>query len=278
MVGMQAALTPGDDVITGYRDHGHMLACGMDPHGVMAELTGRARRLFQGQGRLDAHVQPREEASSAATASSAPRCRSAPAWPSPTSYAEDGGVSMTYFGDGAVQPGPGLRELQHGRAVEAAGRLRDREQPIRHGHLGASAPRPAPSSASAAPAYGIPGDQVDGMDVLAVHGRRGRGAGARPRRQGADHPRDEDLPLSRPLDVRSGQVPHARKRSQKMRETHDPIDRVRKTARRDRRRRRGRPEGDRRRGQGHRQRGRRVRQHEPEPDPSELYTDVLVEA
>src|SRR5881398_3150563 len=41
VVGMQAALKPGDAVITGYRDHGHMLACAMDPKGVMAELTGR---------------------------------------------------------------------------------------------------------------------------------------------------------------------------------------------------------------------------------------------
>src|SRR5277367_7160426 len=41
VVGMQAALQQGDKVITAYRDHGHMLACGMDPKGVMAELTGR---------------------------------------------------------------------------------------------------------------------------------------------------------------------------------------------------------------------------------------------
>src|SRR5262249_52121842 len=40
-VGMQAALKPGDTIVTSYRDHGHMLACGMDPKGVMAELTGR---------------------------------------------------------------------------------------------------------------------------------------------------------------------------------------------------------------------------------------------
>src|SRR5215475_9000301 len=42
VVGMQAAAEEGDTVITSYRDHGHMLACGMDPKGVMAELTGRA--------------------------------------------------------------------------------------------------------------------------------------------------------------------------------------------------------------------------------------------
>ena len=41
-VGMQSIKQPGDQVITGYRDHGHMLACGMDPKAVMAELTGRA--------------------------------------------------------------------------------------------------------------------------------------------------------------------------------------------------------------------------------------------
>src|SRR5262249_14090522 len=41
VVGMQAAIKPGDQVITGYRDHGHMLACGMDPKEIMAELTGR---------------------------------------------------------------------------------------------------------------------------------------------------------------------------------------------------------------------------------------------
>src|SRR5687767_6045985 len=50
VVGMQAAQTPADDVITGYRDHGHMLACGMDPRGVMAELTGRRGGYSKGKG------------------------------------------------------------------------------------------------------------------------------------------------------------------------------------------------------------------------------------
>ena len=59
-VGLQSALEVGkDSVITGYRDHGHMLAYGIDPKVIMAELTGRAGRHFQGQGRLDAHVQRR---------------------------------------------------------------------------------------------------------------------------------------------------------------------------------------------------------------------------
>src|SRR5579883_2050490 len=50
VVGVQMALQPGDQVITSYRDHGHMLACGMDPKGVMAELTGRATGYSRGKG------------------------------------------------------------------------------------------------------------------------------------------------------------------------------------------------------------------------------------
>jgi len=50
VVGMEAIKQEGDQVITGYRDHGHMLACGMDPKGVMAELTGRSDGLSKGKG------------------------------------------------------------------------------------------------------------------------------------------------------------------------------------------------------------------------------------
>ena len=50
VVGMQTALKDGDQVITAYRDHGHMLACGMDPNGVMAELTGRRGGYSKGKG------------------------------------------------------------------------------------------------------------------------------------------------------------------------------------------------------------------------------------
>ena len=84
VIGMQMASNDGDQVITGYRDHGHMLACGMDPKGVMAELTGRRGGYSQRQGRLDAHVLQGEAASTAATASSARRSRSARASPSPS--------------------------------------------------------------------------------------------------------------------------------------------------------------------------------------------------
>ena len=50
VVGLEAAAEEGDKRITSYRDHGHMLACGMDPNGVMAELTGRAGGYSKGKG------------------------------------------------------------------------------------------------------------------------------------------------------------------------------------------------------------------------------------
>ena len=50
VVGMTMAIKPGDQLITAYRDHGHMLACGMDPKGVMAELTGRRHGYSKGKG------------------------------------------------------------------------------------------------------------------------------------------------------------------------------------------------------------------------------------
>ena len=116
VVGMQMASKDGDQVITGYRDHGHMLACGMESQRRDGRADRPARRLFARQGRLDAHVLAARRTSTAATASSARRCRSAPASPSPTGTAENDTVSHDLFRRRRRQPGPGLRELQHGRS------------------------------------------------------------------------------------------------------------------------------------------------------------------
>ena len=87
VVGMQMTLKQGDAVITGYRDHGHMLACDMDPKGVMAELTGRRGGYSHGKGGSMHMFSRREGLLTAATASSARRSRSAPGSPSPTATA-----------------------------------------------------------------------------------------------------------------------------------------------------------------------------------------------
>ena len=134
VVGMQMALKPGDQVITGYRDHGHMLACGMDPKGVMAELTGRQHGYSKGKGG-SMHMFSAEKGffgghgivARAGAARHRPRLRQ--------QVSRQRQRLADLFRRRRRQPGPGLRELQHGEALEAAGGLHHREQPVRHGHV-----------------------------------------------------------------------------------------------------------------------------------------------
>jgi pyruvate dehydrogenase E1 component alpha subunit len=114
VVGMQMAMEGGDQVITGYRDHGHMLATGMESRsGVMAELTGRQGGYSKRQGRLDAHVLPREEFFGGHGIVGAQV-------PLGTGLGVCQQVSRQrqclghLFRRWRGQPGPGLRELQHG--------------------------------------------------------------------------------------------------------------------------------------------------------------------
>ena len=126
VVGMQMALKDGDQVITGYRDHGHMLACGMDAKGVMAELTGRrggyskgkggsmhmfslAKHFYGGHGIVGAQV-PLGTGLGFRQPLSRQRFR-----------------VPHLFRRWRCEPRSGLRELQHGGALETAGRLCDRE-------------------------------------------------------------------------------------------------------------------------------------------------------
>ena len=150
-VGVQSVKQPGDQVITGYRDHGHMLAAGMDPKAVMAELTGRAAGASKGKGG-SMHMFSTEHA-----LLRRPRHRRRPGQPrhrpgarQPLPRQQGGRLRLLRRRRG--QPGPGLRELQHGRALEPAGRLRHREQPVRHGHLDRALVVGDPPLSSAAPA------------------------------------------------------------------------------------------------------------------------------
>ena len=206
-----------------------------------------ARRLLEGQGRLDAHVQPRQELLRRPWH----RRRQRAARHRARVRAEIPGRrwrGADLFRRRRGQSGPGLRGLQHGGAVAPAGALRGREQPVRDGDLGQALERPDPAVAARRQLrhprrtgrwHGRPRGQ-EGR-------RRGDRAGARG--QGTLHPRDDDLPLSRALDVGSGQVPLARRGAQRARRSRPDRERA-PSPDRSRPGRRGGPQGDRQGGQG----------------------------
>src|ERR671933_492189 len=104
VVGMQMASQDGDQVITGYRDHGHMLACGMDPKGVMAELTGRRGGYSKGKGG-SMHMFSREKKFFGGHGIVGAQVPIGTGLAFGHKYAEDGHISFTYLGDGAVNQG-----------------------------------------------------------------------------------------------------------------------------------------------------------------------------
>src|SRR5690348_11330223 len=104
VVGMQLAMKPGDQVITGYRDHGHMLVTGMDPKGVMAELTGRRGGYSKGKGG-SMHMFSREQGFFGGHGIVAAQVPLGTGLAFGHRYKEDGKICVTYLGDGAVNQG-----------------------------------------------------------------------------------------------------------------------------------------------------------------------------
>ncbi|MCC6469615.1 MAG: pyruvate dehydrogenase (acetyl-transferring) E1 component subunit alpha, partial [Alphaproteobacteria bacterium] len=104
VVGMQSVLKPGDSVITSYRDHGHMLACDMDPRGVMAELTGRAGGYSKGKGG-SMHMFSREKGFYGGHGIVGAQVPLGTGLAFAHKYKNDNGVCATYLGDGAVNQG-----------------------------------------------------------------------------------------------------------------------------------------------------------------------------
>ena len=141
VVGLQAASRPGDAVITSYRDHGHMLACGMDPKGVMAELTGRRTGYSKGKGG-SMHMFSREANFFGGHGIVGAQVPIGAGLAFAFKYRNEPKVSFTYLGDGAVNQGQVGEAFNMAGLVEVAGRLCDREQQIRHGHLDRARLRP----------------------------------------------------------------------------------------------------------------------------------------
>src|SRR6267154_3312506 len=104
VVGMQAALKEGDTIVTSYRDHGHMLAAGMDPKGVMAELTGRRSGYSHGKGG-SMHMFSRDKNFYGGHGIVGAQVPIGTGLAFAHRYKNDGNVSLTYLGDGAINQG-----------------------------------------------------------------------------------------------------------------------------------------------------------------------------
>ena len=166
VVGMQSMTEEGDSVVTSYRDHGHMLACGMESRGVMAELTGRKNGYSRGKGG-SMHMFSREKNFYGGHGIVAAQVPIGAGLAFAHKYKGDGGVNMAYLGDGAANQGQVYETFN----MSALWKL-----PVifviennQYG-MGTSVSRAAAGLdlADRGKAYGIPGLQVDGMDVLAV--------------------------------------------------------------------------------------------------------------
>jgi pyruvate dehydrogenase E1 component alpha subunit len=166
VVGMQAALQPGDQVITAYRDHGHMLATGMDPKGVMAELTGRFAGYSRGKGG-SMHMFSREKNFFGGHGIVGAQVPIGTGLAFANRYRDNHAVTLTYFGDGAAN---------QGQVYEAFNMAELWKLPVvyvienNQYAMGTSVER---SSAQAqlsrrGASFNIPGEEVDGMDVDAV--------------------------------------------------------------------------------------------------------------
>ena len=166
VVGLQAVLRQGDQMITGYRDHGHMLAQGMDPNAIMAELAGRRDGCSKGKGG-SMHMFSIEKAFYGGHGIVGAQVSLGTGLAFANKYRNDGKVCLTFFGDGAANQGQvyesfnmaSLWKLPVVYIVEnnqyAMGTSVQRSSAETHLHKrGAS--------------FNIPGEEVDGMDVVAV--------------------------------------------------------------------------------------------------------------
>jgi pyruvate dehydrogenase E1 component alpha subunit len=214
----------GDKRVTSYRDHGHMLACGMDPKGIMAELTGREGGFSKGKGG-SMHMFSKEKHFYGGHGIVAAQVPLGAGLAFADKYKGNGRVTFTYFGDGAANQGqvyesfnmaalwalPVVFVIENNQYAMGTAQQRSTSSPDIY-HRGQ--------------AFGIPGDAVDGMDVLAVkeagakaiaHCRAGKG----PYILEIKTYRYRGHSMSDPAKYRT------REEVQKMREERDPIEQVR---------------------------------------------------
>ncbi|MUO77411.1 pyruvate dehydrogenase (acetyl-transferring) E1 component subunit alpha [Agrobacterium vitis] len=224
VVGMQMALKLGDQVITGYRDHGHMLACGMSARGVMAELTGRRGGLSKGKGG-SMHMFSKEKHFYGGHGIVGAQVSLGTGLAFANKYRGNDNVSLAYFGDGAAN---------QGQVYESFNMARLWNLPViyvienNRYAMGTSVARASAQTdfSQRGVSFNIPGFKVDGMDVRAVkaaavqaveHCRAGKG----PVILEMETYRYRGHSMSDPAKYRS------KDEVQKMRSEHDPIEQVR---------------------------------------------------
>ncbi|WP_174800843.1 pyruvate dehydrogenase (acetyl-transferring) E1 component subunit alpha [Martelella limonii] len=224
VVGMQMALKDGDQIITSYRDHGHMLATGMESRGVMAELTGRRSGYSKGKGG-SMHMFSKEKAFYGGHGIVGAQVPLGAGLAFANKYRGDDKVSVVYFGDGAAN---------QGQVYETYNMAQLWKLPVvfvvenNRYAMGTSVSRSSAETdfSKRGASFGIPGMQVDGMDVRAVmaaaeeaenHARSGNG----PIILEMQTYRYRGHSMSDPAKYRS------KDEVQKMRSEHDPIEQVR---------------------------------------------------
>jgi pyruvate dehydrogenase E1 component alpha subunit len=272
VTGMMMAKREGDQVITAYRDHGHMLSTGMDPKGVMAELTGRRSGYSKGKGG-SMHMFSKEKnfyGGHGIVGATAPL---GAGLAFANKYRDNDNIALCYFGDGAANQGQvyetfNMAELWGLPVVFVIENNRYA--------MGTAIERSSSTTnlSQRGISFAIPGEEVDGMDVRAV---RQAGARAIKYARSGKGPiilemmtyRYRGHSMSDPAKYRT------REEVQKMRETHDPIEHVREQLLRQ-----GLTDDELKKID------REVRNIvnaaadfalvDPEPDSAELYTDVVV--
>ncbi|KKB09543.1 pyruvate dehydrogenase (acetyl-transferring) E1 component subunit alpha [Devosia chinhatensis] len=183
VTGITMASEKGKDAqITGYRDHGHMLVMGLDPKGVMAELTGRQGGLSKGKGG-SMHMFSNEHRFYGGNGIVGAQASLGTGLAFASKYSGDGSVSITYFGDGAAN---------QGQVYESFNMAKLWNLPVVYViennkyAMGTSIERAAATTdfSMRGASFDIPGEQVDGMDVRMVydaaqraieHARSGKG-------------------------------------------------------------------------------------------------------
>jgi len=273
VVGMQHCIGEGDEVITSYRDHGHMLACDMDPKGVMAELTGRSGGYSRGKGG-SMHMFSKEKGFFGGHGIVGAQVSLGTGLAFSNWYRENDRVSLTYFGEGAANQGQVYESFNLANLMKlpAVFIIENNRYAMGTSVERASASRDL--SLNGVP-WGMPSLSVDGMDVLAVkeagmeavaHCRAGKG----PFLLEMKTYRYRGHSMSDPAKYRT------REEVQRMRAEHDCLDsaKAKLVAL-------GVSEAELKKIDDEVklrvQEAADFAQASPEPDPSELYTDVLVE-